>query len=169
MSPGVNRTWLRCDPWGAIAWRVFWLWLFGGAWLHLGTEFRPWSPGTDWGMVLGGVVMIAWGAWHILAWLGSSVGVDRQDRVCVLRRLTWAGLDERVIGLDEIAAVVLVKKTGPGRYLWPPSLIELRLRSGELVELGTIATVFLLDDYAATLAVLLDTAVEAPPSLEGTV
>ena len=151
---------LRCDPFLAILIRLGWTWGFGLAFWHLGTEFRPWAPGPDYWQILGALVLFGWGLWHLLAWGCSSITIDQQERLLRLDRLSLNAGPPRLIGLGEVAAVVLVPQSGPGRYALPPPRIELRLRSGEMVVVGTIATIFLLEDHAQRLALAIGCGVE---------
>ncbi len=153
---------LRCDPFLAIAVRLSWLWGAAAIWWHLGSQWTPWHPGPDWGQIGLSCGLFAWGLAQLVAFAASSVTVDRAQNILVLRRFGWQGQEERLIGLGEVAALVLVPQSGPGRYLLPPPLILLRLRSLEMVKLGTIASIFFVADHAQTLAVAIGCGVETP-------
>lgn len=79
---------MRCDPWLPVLCRLALCFGLGPVVMHQATELAPWNPQTNWGAVLLGCGLLMMGLWHLVAFLGSRIWVDRASGRLHLRRLS---------------------------------------------------------------------------------
>ena len=153
---------LRCDPWAVGAGRRALCLFCGVVQWHFGAQVTPWHPGPEPLRLLVALATFGWGAWHLAAWLASSITVA--DGALVLRRLSADGLDAEIISLANVEAVLLLPRSGwlAGRGGLRTRRITLRLAGGALLPLGTISASWGLEGKAQEIAVLLGCGVEEP-------